>query len=375
MPKTLPWLAAVTLGVSLTSHLALAADNSAPKAQETAATHAFITVPNTFNSPASSAVDSAGNLYFTSPNFNNDGLVKSGVLAQPAPPAIGKVAADNTFTSWYTFTPQDMAPSTGKLAPMGIALGPDGNAYVADMQYWFDKNHQSRILRIVIENGKAVRSEVVATGLLFPNGLAWKGDDLFISETILSAEEGDTLSGVYKVNLAELDAAAPLALAPFTPGDSHDAHLLETFHSNGSLSFGANGVAFDDNGDLYTSLMEDGSIVKTRLDADNKVISSAVWADGMVATDGMKWDSRSQRIYIADLFDNAIYSIDPQGNKTLMARNGATDGANGELDAPAEVAIRGNEVITTNFDATFDDPRMVNRTAGAPFTLSILPIE
>ena len=132
---------------------------------------------------------------------------------------------------------------------MGIALGPDGNAYVADMQYWYDKNNQSRILRIVIENGKAVRSEVVATGLLFPNGLAWKGNDLFISETILSAKEGDTLSGVYKVNLAELDAAEPLAIAPFTARESHDAHLLETFHSNGSLSFGANGVTIDDEGD------------------------------------------------------------------------------------------------------------------------------
>lgn len=374
MHKTSPWLAAAALSLYLTSPLALSSD-SAGETREPATNHAFITVPDTFNSPASSAVDTDGNLYFTSPNFNNDSLVKSAVLTQPAPPAIGKVAPDNTFTAWYTFTPQDMAPGTGKLAPMGIALGPDGNAYVADMQYWYDKNNQSRILRIVIENGKAVRSEVVATGLLFPNGLAWKGNDLFISETILSANEGDTLSGVYKVNLAELDAAEPLAIAPFTAKDSHDAHLLETFHSNGSLSFGANGVTIDDEGDLYTSIMEDGSIVKTRLDADNQVISSSVWADGMIATDGLKWDSRSQRIYIADLFDNAIYSIDRQGNKTLMARNGATDGAMGELDAPAEVAIRGNEVITTNFDATFDDPRMVNRTAGAPFTLTILPIK
>lgn len=333
----------------------------------------FLTLPEHFNSPASSDFDAHGNIYFTSPNFHNDALIQAGKMKQPAAPTIGKINSKNELTTWYTFKPEDMEKSTGKVAPMGIAFGPDGNAYIADMQLWF--GGQSRILRINVQNGMAVSTDVVATGFSFPNAVVWKGDDMFVSDTVLASEEGRHVSGVYKVSINELNTDSPLVIRPYVNGQNHDKHLFETFVSNGKLNFGANGLTFDSKGNLYTAIMEEGSVHKTSMDSNNNKLKTTVFATGMIATDGMKWDARTNKIYITDLFANAVYSIDMKGNIELLAQNGDTDGAKGEIDGPSELIVRGNEIIIMNFDAVFDSPEMVNKTADAPHTLSVIRID
>jgi len=333
----------------------------------------FLQLPTTFNSPASSDFDQEGNIYFTSPNFHNDALIKSGDMKKPAAPTIGKIDKNNQFTTWYTFKSEDMEPSTGKVAPMGIGFGPDGNAYVADMQLWF--GGKSRILRINVKNGKAISTDVVATGIAFPNAVVWQNNHLYVSDTTLTFKQGKQYSGVYKFSLGELNPENPVQVAPYINETQHDSHLFETFISNGTLKFGANGLTFDGEGNLYTAIMEEGSVHKTTINKQNQKVKTTLFATGMIATDGMKWDKRTNKIYIADLFANAIYSIDMQGNLELLAQNGDTTGINGELDAPAEVIIRGNEVIVTNFDAVFDNPNMVNKTAEKPITLSVIRIK
>ena len=333
----------------------------------------FMELPATFNSPASATVGEDGNIYFTSPNFHNDALVKAGDMKEPAAPAIGKIDQNNAFSTWYVFKPEDMEKTSGKVAPFGIAFGPDGNAYVADMQLWF--GGKSRILRINVENGQAVDVDVVATGIVFPNALVWKGSDLFISDTVLKAGEGRTVSGNYKVALGELNAEMPLEIKPYVDAENHDPHLLETFVSNGKLGFGANGLAFDGEGNLYTSIMEDGSVRKTVLDGHNHAKESVLFAEGMIATDGMKWDRRTNKLYVADLFANAVYSVDMEGNLALIAQNGNTDGSNGLLDAPSEVVVRGKDMVVMNFDASFDSPEMTNKQPDKPHTLSVIELK
>ena len=334
----------------------------------------FLNLPEIFNSPASGTLDKNGNMYFTSPNFHNDVLIKSGNMNTPAAPTIGKVNSYNELSTWYTFTSEDFEKTTGKVAPFGIAFGPDGNAYVADMQLWF--NGQSRILRINVKEGKAISVDVVLIGTSFPNALVWKGNDLFISDTVLSeTEDGKHVSGVYKVNLSELNAENPLKIAPYKNDTIKDSHLFETFISNGKLKFGANGLAIDDKGNLYTGIMEEGTVLKTLMDEHNNKIKTIPFAKGMIATDGMKWDSRTQKLYITDIFANAVYSINTDGKLNLLAKNGDTNGINGELDAPSEVVVRGKDVIVMNFDATFESPEMINTKVDKPYTLSIIEIE
>ncbi len=333
----------------------------------------FLSLPETFNSPASSDFDKEGNIYFTSPNFHNDALIKSGEMQKPALPTIGKIDKLNKLTTWYTFKAEDMEKSSDKVAPMGIGFGPDGNAYVADMQLWF--NGESRLIRINVKDGKAVSTDVVITGFTFPNGAVWKGNELFVSDTVLKSENGTTISGVYKFNIQELSADKPIQIKPFVSYEDNDAHLFETFESTGLLNFGANGLTIDGDGNLYTAIMEEGSVHKTTMDKNNKKIKTSIFATGMIATDGLKWDKRTNKIYIADLFANAIYSIDMNGKLELLAQNGDTDGSNGELDAPAEVIVRGDEIIVTNFDAVFDSAAMTNKTAEKPITLSVIKLK
>lgn len=334
----------------------------------------FLDLPEQFNSPASFAADKQGNIYFTSPNFHNEALLKDGLIKKAEAPTIGKVTANNTLSTWYRFKPEDMLASTGKIAPFGIAFGPDGNAYVADMQLWFGGKYQSRILRINVKKGKAISTDVVATGFLFPNAVVWKGNDLFVSDTQLANVNGKQVSGVYKLNLSELDPNNPAQITPYEHSGKKDPHLFETFISNGKLTFGANGLAIDGEGSLYTAIMEEGSIMKTTMDANNKALVTRTFATGMTATDGMSYDPTSNKLYVADLFANAVFSVDMQGKVTLLAQNGDSNGAHGELDAPGEVIVRGNEVLVTNFNAVFDSPEMRNKSVGRPFTLAVIKL-
>lgn len=353
--------------------LLIAFTASSVVAREARKAELFLNLPETFNSPASAELDAQGNIYFTSPNFHNDALIKVGEMKSPAAPTIGKVDTNNHLTTWYAFKPEDMEKTSSKVAPMGIGFGPNGNAYVADMQMWF--NGESRILRINVVDGKAVSTDVVATGFTFPNAVIFKGDEMFVSDTVLKTENGKTISGLYKINSKELDAAKPAKIRPYVSQDDHDPRLFETFVSNGKLGFGANGLAIDDEGNIYTTLMEDGSVVKTTMDANNNKIETTLFADGMIATDGMKYDARTNKIYIADLFANAVYSIDMKGKLELLAQNSDTDGANGGVDGPSEVTVRGNDVIVMNFDAVFDSPDMINTKADKPHTLSVIKLK
>ena len=40
---------------------------------------------------------------------------------------------------------------TGQVGPMGLDIGPDGNLYVADNQFFNDLGHKSRVLRVLLE--------------------------------------------------------------------------------------------------------------------------------------------------------------------------------------------------------------------------------
>ena len=64
------------------------------------------------------------------------------------------------------------------------------------------------------------------------------------------------------------------------------------------------------------------------------------------------------------------------GNVTTLHKNGDTNGADGSLDQPCEVIIRGNELIIVNMDMAWAVPKdlQVDREVDQPYTLSVIPL-
>jgi len=345
----------------------------------------LLKLPEAYNTPDGAAMDEWGNVILSIPNFNNDHLIESGKIKEPSPAVMSKITKDNQISTWYTFKPEDMHPETGRIGPMDAAFGPDGHLYIADMQIFWNGEHKSRLLRINIEKGKAVDMDVVVEGFIVANGVTWKGDTLFVSETILAhtpaVSEGDTKpllkSGVYGFTLNELQNDI-VKLSPYTD-HGYDSHLVAQFESSNRLGFGADGVTIDADGHLYTSIVEDGVIYKTYLNKQNKAVKTILFAqdDQMVSADGIVWNPSDSHIYVADFLGNGVHKVDMQGHVITLHKNGDSTGEDGSLDQPCEVIIRGNELIIVNMDMAWAVPQhlQVDTEVDQPYTLSVIQLE
>lgn len=345
----------------------------------------LLRLPDSINTPDGATLDSQGNVILSAPNFNNGALLEAKRIDRPAPPRMVKVDKHNRLTTWYEFRQADMHPDTGKIGPMDCAFGPDGNLYVADMQIFWNGDHKSRLLRINVRDGNPVNMDVVAEGFIVSNGTVWKGDTLFVTETVLAhtpkAEEGEKkpqlLSAVYAFDLDELTKGR-VTLPPYDEKNP-DPHLVAVFRSSNRVGFGADGVTVDAEGNLFTSIIEDGLIYKTRFDDKGEPTETRLFAKNpeMVSADGIVWREKDNRIYVAGFLHNAVHAVDADGEVHTLHRNPDTDGADGSLDQPAEVLLRGNELIVVNMDMPWDDPTglLVNTTIDQPYTLSVIQLD
>jgi len=341
----------------------------------------LIRLPTSCNTPGGSTLDAEGNIILSIPNFNNDALLKDGLIETPAPPKMVKIDKNNELTTWYEFRKEDMHPDTGKIGPMDCAFGPDGNLYITDMQIFWDNHNQSRLLRINVIDGLPVSMDVVVEGFIVANGMVWKGDTLFVTETVLAyPKKGEKnpqlLSGVYAFKIDELKNGC-LILPPYEENNP-ERHLMEVFRSSGRVGLGADGVAVDGNGDLYTSIIEDGLIYKTSFDDKGEPVETSLFArsNDMVSAAGIVWRKEDNRIYVADMLNNAVHVVDMKGNVQTLHKNSDTDGADGSLDQPCEVLIRGNELIVINMDMPWEDPTglLVNTKIDETYTISVIPL-
>jgi ketosteroid isomerase-like protein len=169
-----------------------------------------------------------------------------------------------------------------------------------------------------------------------------------------------------------------IKLLPYSESGA-DRHLVVQFESSNRLGFGADGVTIDAAGNLYTSIVEDGVIYKTKLDSKNKAVRTTLFASdkNMVSADGIVWNPVDSHIYVADFLGNAAHAIDMQGRVTTLHKNGDTNGADGSLDQPCEVIIRGSELIIVNMDMAWavPDNLQVDKEVDQPYTISVIQLE
>ena len=311
-----------------------------------------------YNTPDGMVLAPDGAIYVNIPNFNDANH----------PAKVIKISGEDEVTEVLTLP---IHPETGKAGPLGIDIGPDGNLYIADNQSMcgFD-DHKSRLIRVIMRNGKAVATDVLVTGFIQSNAVSCHGDSVYVTETSLDLEADPMPSGVYRFKYSEFKGR-PIKLKP----GGADEHLLVKFLThNKDWRVGANGMGFDADGRLYVCNFGEASLLRFTLDADGNVVSREEVAkgDGMKSTDGLKICPKTGEIYIADFLGNAVHKVHPETGKvtTIWQNENNSGGVGGLLDKPSEVCLRGKKIYVANIDLPFDDNEY-----DAPHTISVIKLK
>jgi len=324
----------------------------------------FSSLPEYCNTPDAMAFDETDSTIVLSvPNFNDTRY----------PGVIVKVNMNGEVAPFF---PAPVHPETGKGAPMGLEFGPDGNLYYADNQYFFDKNYKSRVIRVVIQDGKAVRAETVVENLKLANAIRWKGRNLYVSETFfdLGDPKKEGWGGIYSVSLEEMNKGSVRLIADKTKDDPHLVVKAKVTPNHRKDIAGFDGMCFDKDGNLYSGNFGDGQFYKVAFDAQNKVKSFEVIDHSLNCVDGICYDNKRDVIYIADSENNAIHQWDVQKKKmTTLAENEDNDGASGLMDQPCEPLIIGNKIVIANFDMPF--PGLKNSAYDKVHSLSVIDLK
>jgi len=317
-----------------------------------------VELPEKYNTPDGMVLAPDGFIYLNIPNFNDDSY----------PAMVLKISPEDEISEVVTLPKH---PDTGKVGPLGIDIGPDGHLYVADNQSMcgFD-DHKSRLLRVIMKDGRAVETEVLVTGFLQSNAVSCHGDSVYVTETSLDLEADPMPSGVYHFKLSEFNGQ-PIHLQP----GGADAHLLAKFMTHSKdWRVGANGMGFDADGNLYVCNFGDASLLRYTFNADGGVGAPEEVAkeNGMQSTDGLKICPKTGDVYIADFVGNAVHKVCPETGKvtTLWQNENNSGGMGGLLDKPSEVCLRGKKIYVANIDLPFD-----NNEYDAPHTISVLTLK
>jgi DNA-binding beta-propeller fold protein YncE len=307
------------------------------------------------------AIDNEGNLILACPNFADTKM--HGCLL--------KIGKDKRIRKWVDVP---ASAETGLAHPMGIAFGPDGDIYICDNQGWSGApalQFKGRILRLKIENNRVVKTTVVALGMEHPNGVRIRGNYLYVTQSLLSKVKdpsGLMVSCVYKFCLNDENVPIKNTLK--------DSNILTTFITHRpECQYGADGIEFDKEGNLYVGNFGDGAVHKITFNAVGGVKNNSVWAkdpDQLKSTDGMIMDDKGN-LYIADFSANAVAMVTPDGKVSRIAQSEDTDGLHGELDQPGEPIIWEGKIILSCFDLV-TDPDKVNTKHEMPATMAELEL-
>jgi sugar lactone lactonase YvrE len=295
-------------------------------------------LPEKYNSPDGMTIGKDGCIY----------LAMNNVVLQQHPAKILRITPDDKLEEVITLPPH---PDTKLASPLGVAFGSDGNLYVADCQAFCTKEPaKSRLLRVNMKDGKATGCDVVAVGFNMSNGVAAKGDCIYVCETTLN--KGTPMaSGVYRFTIAELDAKNPVKVTGLD-----DPHLVVKLSTqNKDHPVGANGLDFDAAGNMYVCNFGDREVIKVVFDENGKVKLQQVLAkdQGMLSADGLHCDADGN-VWVADFLGNAVVRIDAATGKiAIVAKNDESDGADGSFHAPSECIRRGSKLYVSNINLTY----------------------
>jgi sugar lactone lactonase YvrE len=303
------------------------------------------------------AIDSQGNLILSCPNYAEDTM--SGCVV--------KISKQGCVTKWFDVP---VHPETGVARNMGIDFDKQGNVYLCDNQGWSGREdllNKGRVLKVTVdEEGNIQKSVVVAEHMEHPNGIRIMGSFMYVTQSYLhpvKRPDGKLTSCVYRFGLEEENIQITNTL--------EDKHLLITFVTeNPDCQYGADGIAFDKEGNLYVGNFGDGEVHKISFTEDGKVKEDVIFAkdaEHLQSTDGMIFDDDGN-LYVADFCANAIAKITPEGKIERIAQSPDCTGVDGGLDQPGEPIVWNGKIIASCFDLV-TGPDKVNLKHEMPATL------
>lgn len=317
------------------------------------ATQLFVELPDYCPTPDAFDVSPDGILTLSCPNYADSSI--DGVIIQ--------IMKDGTISKLASLPPAKNSNKAGN--PMGIAYAPDGSLFVCDNQ---GKN-KGRIFRLTFKNGKIENTEVVAYGLNGPNGIRYYKGFVYVTLPILSNFKTEKVtSGVYRFNTSDRNIKVN--------NDSTDVNLIFTTQTqNPKKQFGLDGLTFDNNGNLLVGNLGDGTILKLTLTEEGNVSNQEIYASlpDSAGIDGI-YMSETGTLYAAGFAKNQLWKVTKDRQTHLIAEYGDNNGANGELDQPADLFIYDNKLLISNFDL-MTEAFMTNRSHGKPYTVSYIELD
>lgn len=338
------------------------AAETADPATQGARPRLLATFPDSLNTPDGLALGPDGRVLLSIPN-----------LADNKYPAR---IVELTATGYQPFISHlPVEPTTKKATPMDLAFGPDGNLYYAENQYENSKDYKSRLMRVLMQNGKPGAIETAVDNFCLANATVWKGNTLYVTDSQWDMPGNDKGSAVMRFALAELKPGTTIHLKPRTQ-DPHVLAMFTTTVNETGVDNGADGLDYDSQGRLYTGFFGDGSFHRLTLKPDGSLARQEVVpvaAPKIPCIDGLIIDRATDKAYVCNSRLNSIDVIDLKTNAhTVLARNGDTNGADGRLDQPAEVLLKGKQLIISDFDKP--EKHFVNTKSDAPHTESVIDL-
>lgn len=341
----------------------------------------FLSLPNHLHNPDGMTYNKkTKKIFLNVPNFNNldenlkKGNHEGGYL----------VMIDPETAAFEVVLEYPILKETGQTGPMGLTFGPDDNLYVCDTQWFHNADHKSRVLRVIMKDGRPTGEvQVVATGTKVSNAILWLDDKMLVTDTYLELEGHYGTGGLWMFTKEEALTAGKgnvptIKLEP-NGKDKRLVVIEPVTKERAHVHAGADGLTVDSKGVVYFCNFGDGAVYAVTFDAANKPTSRKIFQhDNIKCLDGMFYDARTNKSYLADSQLNAIHAISPweEGKpvvfETIWA-NGDTDGADGGLDSPCEPLVIGNKIYVSNFDSTAET--FVNKKHDAPHTISVITLK
>ena len=326
----------------------------------------FVHLPEYINTPDGMDIDKDGNLIVSCPNFADP--TTSGLVI--------KIMKDTReVVKWFDVP---IHPETGVARNMGICMNHiEGDVYdifLCDNQGWSGADElmfKGRMLKIRMEGDDMISHTVIATNMEHPNGVKYKDGYIYLTQSMLTKIDSEKLvSGVWRFHEDDENISVTNKI--------DDPNLITTITTqHPEVQYGADGISFDTEGNLYISNFGDAAIHKITFNEDGTVADNVVWSqnqDECQSIDGIAFDDKGY-LYLADFSQNSIVRVSPDGAVVKrLAQSPDKSGFDGGLEQPGEPIIYDGKIVATCFDLV-TGPDKINTGHEMPATLAYLNMD